>query len=113
MPAISRFEDIRAWQSARALTRDVYAATRSGEFARDPVLRSQMRRAALSIGSNIAEGFEHDRDGEFRHFLSIAKGSAGELRSQLHTAADLGYLNTETFEALAGHCLTAGRSAPS
>ncbi|HEV3259565.1 MAG TPA: four helix bundle protein [Gemmataceae bacterium] len=100
MATIQRFEDIQAWQVARTLTQKVYAFSNSGAFARDFGLRDQTRRAAVSILSNIAEGFERGGDAEFLHFLAIAKGSSGEIRSQLYVALDQGYMAAEQFEEL-------------
>jgi len=74
--------------------------TAAGEFARDFGLRDQIRRAAISIMSNIAEGFERAGTAEFKHFLAIAKASCGELRSQLYVARDAGYVSAKNFEAL-------------
>jgi len=90
---IERFEDLVAWQKARLLTSKIYAATRIGQFAKDFGLIDQIRRAAVSIGSNIAEGFERGNNKEFVTFLGIAKGSAGEVRSQLYSAYDVRYLS--------------------
>src|SRR5215213_9947888 len=98
--AIERFEDFVAWQRARELTAEVYRVTGEGAFARDFGLRDQMRRSAVSAMSNIAEGFERGRASEFHQFLSIAKGSYAELRSQLYVALDAGYLTMPGFEAL-------------
>ncbi len=100
MPTFDRFEDIDAWQAARQLARAVYGITSEGAFRRDFGLRDQMRRSAVSAMSNIAEGFERDGNKEFRQFLSIAKGSCGEVRSQLYIAKDVGYLDDETYERL-------------
>ena len=100
MPTITRFEDIIAWQTAREITRRVYALTNAGAFARDYGLRDQMRRAAVSILSNIAEGFESRTQALFIEFLGRAKGSAGELRAQLYVALDVGYLDRSGFEQL-------------
>lgn len=83
MASLTRFEDIAAWQKARLLTRRIYEVTGKGAFSRDFELRNQIRRAAISSMSNIAEGFERDGNNEFRQFLAIAKGSAGEVKSQL------------------------------
>jgi four helix bundle protein len=94
---IASFEDIQGWQKARELTKVIYRLTADGALARDFGLRDQMRRAAVSIMSNIAEGFERGGNVEFRHFLSIAKGSAGELRSQLYVARDAGFLGEAHF----------------
>ena len=90
---IERFEDLVAWQKARLLTSKIYAATRIGQFAKDFGLIDQIRRAAVSIGSNIAEGFERGNNKEFITFLGIAQGCAGEVRSQLYTAYDVRYLS--------------------
>ena len=97
---IERFEDLVAWQKARLLTSKIYAATRIGQFAKDFGLIDQIRRAAVSIGSNIAEGFERGNNKEFVTFLGIAKGSAGEVRSQLYTAYDVGYLSDDGISEL-------------
>jgi len=100
MTAIKRFEDIVAWQGARALVKEVYTLTQCGSFARDYGLRDQMQRASVSVMSNIAEGYERDNDKEFRHFLAIAKASAGEVRSLLYVALDLEYIDLPTHERL-------------
>ncbi len=100
MATIERFEDITAWQKARQLTQQIYAASNHAEFARDYPLRDQIRRAALSIPSNIAEGFERDGDKEFLQFLSIAKGSCGEVRAHLYVALDQAYLTEDRFRQL-------------
>ena len=92
MATIKRFEEIIAWQEARKLASLVYNLTLSGGFARDFGLRDQVRRAAVSVDSNIAEGFERSGNREFEKFLWIAKGSAGEVVSQLYTAIDVGYV---------------------
>ena len=97
---IRRFEDLEAWQQARKLTHAIYAASKQGAFAKDFALRDQIRRASISVMSNIAEGFERDGNREFRHFLSIAKASAGEIRSQLYIALDQGYITPERFSHL-------------
>ena len=100
MGTFRRFEDIEAWQLGRELTRRVYEVTHRGDFARDFGLRDQIQRAAVSITSNIAEGFERQSRKEFVRFLLIAKGSAGEVRSQLYAALDLGYLGQDAFDSL-------------
>ena len=97
---IERFEDFIAWQKARGLASEIYKVTDEGKFARDFGLRDQIRRAAVSVMSNIAEGFERGRPTEFHQFLSIAKASCAELRSQLYIALDAGYLNQEIFAGL-------------
>ena len=100
MGTFKRFEEIEAWQKARELTRRIYAVTNSGPFSKDFALRDQIRRAAVSVMSNIAEGFERDGKNEFVQFLSISKGSAGEVRNQLYVALDQNYIAKETFDAL-------------
>jgi four helix bundle protein len=97
---ISRFEDLVAWQKARSLTASVYRITGGGLFAKDLGLKDQIRRAAVSAMSNIAEGFERGTPSEFHRFLTIAKASCGELRSQLYVALDVGYLTEEIFGTL-------------
>lgn len=97
---IKRFEELIAWQKARKLAADIYAATKVGRFAKDFSLVDQIRRAVVSIGSNIAEGFDRGNNKEFMTFLGIAKGSSAEVRSQLYTAFDVGYLTEDEFEQL-------------
>lgn len=100
MGDVQRFEDLVAWQVARELTSDIYNATRQGAFSRDHGLADQMRRAAVSVMSNIAEGFERESLAERLHFYVVAKASCAELRSQLYVALDAGYLDQPTFDAL-------------
>jgi four helix bundle protein len=97
---IEKFEDLVAWQRARELTKDIYSITNQGEFSKDFGLRDQIRKASVSIMSNIAEGFERGGRSEFHHFLVIAKGSCTELRSQLYVALDVGYINKAVFKDL-------------
>jgi four helix bundle protein len=98
--AINSFEDLMSWQQAIELARDVYAMTQSGSFSKDFGLRDQTRRAVVSVSANIAEGFERRTSKEYIHFLSIAKGSAGEVRSLLRIAFEVGYLEKTEYEAL-------------
>ena len=109
MAAIERFEDIVAWQGARVLAQAVYQVTGQGAFARDYGLRDQIRRATVSIMSNIAEGFERNSDKEFRHFLYVAKESAGEVRSLLYVAHDLAYSEDAAYQQLAQQSVKVGR----
>jgi four helix bundle protein len=97
---IEQFEDIGAWQKARTLTREIYVVTREGPACRDFRYIDQIRAASCSIMSNIAEGFERDGNAEFKQFLYIAKASAGEVRSQLYVALDVGYLSEPDFRRL-------------
>jgi four helix bundle protein len=94
------FEGLIAWQKARELTRNIYQVTAEGEFARDFGLKDQIRRAAVSIMSNIAEGYDRGGRAEFHQFLVIAKGSCAEVRSQLYVAHDIQYLDPSRFERL-------------
>ena len=102
MATIEKFEDIEAWQAARARTNLVYTISSTGAFGRDFSLRDQIRRAAISIVSNIAEGYERDGDKEFIQFLSVAKGSCGEIRAQLYLALDQKYIGDEQFAKISG-----------
>ena len=92
---IEKFEDIIAWQKAREFTIKIY---REFEDNNDFGFKNQIQRASVSIMNNIAEGFERRGDKEFKHFLFIAKGSCGEVRSMLYLALELNYLNKEKFK---------------
>jgi four helix bundle protein len=106
---IARFEDLTVWRKAKELSLSVYRITGTGTFARDCALRDQIRRASVSVMSNVAEGFERYGRNEFGRFLSIARGSASEVRSQLHLARDLGYLSAADFDILYELCLEISR----
>jgi four helix bundle protein len=98
-----------AWQKARKLTREIYEITRQVPFAKDFGLSGQIQRAAVSIMSNIAEGFERGGRGEFHQFLSTAKASCAEVRSQLYLAFDIGYLVQSQFNQLLKQAEEVGR----
>ncbi|MCL0072158.1 four helix bundle protein [Thermodesulfovibrionales bacterium] len=100
MAQIKRFEDIEAWKKARALVKEIYRATGESRFSKDFSLKDQIRRAAVSIISNIAEGFSRQTDKEFVQFLHIAKGSTSEAQSQLYVALDLDYISKKEFTGL-------------
>ena len=100
MSRIERFEDLEVWKSSRSLANLIYNASSAGSFARDFALRDQIRKASISVVSNIAEGFERDGDKEFVQFLFMAKGSCGEVRAQLYLASDRAYLSDEQFSKL-------------
>jgi four helix bundle protein len=100
MAKIKKFEEIKSWKKARALTKQIYEVTSIGSFTRDFGLKDQIRRASVSILSNIAEGFERGGDQEFIQFLAVAEGSCGEVRAQLYVALDQCYLAQESFETL-------------
>lgn len=91
---IDQFEDILAWQKAKEMTLHIYSALKN---IKDHGFKDQICRASVSIMNNIAEGFERKTDNEFKHFLFIAKGSCGEVRSMLYLAVELKYLNNEDY----------------
>lgn len=90
--AIKYFEDLEVWKLARELTNKIYTVTNNGAFSRDYGLKDQIRRAAVSVMSNIAEGYERGGNQELMQFLSIAKGSGGEVRCQLYVAMEQKYI---------------------
>ena len=100
MTTYNSFEDLPVWQNAGELASLVYKATFQGKLSKDYGLKNQIQRAVVSVSSNIAEGFERGAKKEFIQFLYIAKGSCGELRSQLYIARDIGYLNDREFKEL-------------
>jgi four helix bundle protein len=97
---INRFEEIEVWQLSRIFVKEIYQITNISPFSKDFGLRDQLRRASISIMSNISEGFERKGKKEFVHFLYLSKGSAAEIRSQLYAAFDLGYIDKNIFEKL-------------
>lgn len=97
MTAITRFEEIESWKTSRQLTLLVYKFADQGAFAKDYGLKDQIRRASVSVMSNIAEGFESRTNLQFVNYLGHAKGSSGEVRSQLYVALDLKYISQEQF----------------
>ena len=109
MATAKKFEDLRVWQEAEKLVREIYSATNAGPLARDFGLRDQMRRAAVSTLSNIAEGFERGTNREFLQFLHIAKGSIGELRAQLYVALGQNYLTQSEFDTMRAKAETLSR----
>src|SRR5579884_2168741 len=106
-----RFEDLPVWRRSRELARQVYKATSGPAFIHEPTLRNQMRRSAVSVSSNIAEGFERsgsrraNQGRELHQFLSIAKGSAGELRAQTYIARDTHFLTEPEAQGVIASCL--------
>jgi four helix bundle protein len=95
MMKIERFEDLQAWQKARALANLIYDLTEQATFARDFQLRDQIRRAASSVMHNIAEGFDSGSDPEFVRFLKMARRSASETQSELYLALDRRYITPD------------------
>ena len=100
MATINCFEDLEIWQKARLICQEVYRLTKNELFRKDFSLIDQVKRSSGSVMDNIAEGFEREGNKEFKYFLSVAKGSAGETRSQLYRALDQGYISNEEFEIL-------------
>ena len=100
MATISRFEDLEIWKEARRLAKEIHNISIETELKSDFRFRDQIKSSSGSVMDNIAEGFERDGNLEFRQFLSVAKGSAGETRSQLYRALDYGYITEEKFEKL-------------
>jgi len=97
---LTRFEDLECWKEARQIVNRVYCASRVNEFKRDFSLTDQIKRAAVSIMANIAEGFSRKGNKEFMQFLFIAKSSAAELQSHMYVALDQGYINKDEFEKI-------------
>ena len=98
MATVKRFEDLLVWQRARCLAAKLYRLSGAGVFAKDFGLRGQIQRAAVSIVSNVAEGFDRRSNSQFAQFLEIAAGSASEVRAQLYVALDVGYISKEQFD---------------
>ena len=109
MATFKKFEEIECWKKARQLTRRIYEISDQGAFAKDFGLKNQIRRAAVSIMSNIAEGYDRSGKGEFIQFLSTAKGSAAEVRCQLYVAIDQGYIQETDFKELIAMATETGR----
>lgn len=100
MATIERFEDLQCWQRARELSKNVYAITKVGDFVKDFEMKGQIRAASSSIMDNIAEGFDRGGRDEFKQFLTVAKGSTGEVKSQLYRALDQQYIVEEKFKEM-------------
>ena len=101
---ITRFEDLIVWQKLMSLAEEIYRVTKVGEFSKDWGLRDQIRKAVVSIPSNIAEGYGRYRAADFKRFLTIANASAYEVRSQIQLAARLGYLGALEAEMIVKRC---------
>ena len=104
MATIKRFEDLEIWQDARKLSKEIILISKNTELNRDFKLKAQIKDSSGSVMDNIAEGFERNGNAEFRQFLSIAKGSAGETRSQLYRVFDNDYINEEHLNLLISDC---------
>ena len=105
MSKVEKFEDLAIFQSARNLCKEVYAITKDGVFSRDSRFVQQIHAAAGSIMDNVAEGFERQGNKEFVNFLYIAKGSCGEVRSQVIRASDVGFIDNDTATRLYNDCM--------
>ena len=99
------FEDLEIWKHARDLANTIYKLSKSDKFSKDFGLRDQIRRAAVSIPANIAEGFERGTNAEFKHFSMISRGSCGELRTHLYIAEAVGYLDKDVARSFIAECM--------
>jgi len=102
------FKELRVWQEAKKLAIEVYKITAEGKLSKDYSLKDQIQKSAVSIASNIAEGYERNSDKEFIRFLMISKGSLSELRTQLEIAHEIGYFDSESFRDLEDRCMRLG-----
>lgn len=104
MSKIDKFEDINAWQKARQLVKEIYTISDEDKFKKDFALKEQIRKSAISIGSNIAEGFARRTNKEFIQFLYISPGSVAEVEAQIYVALDLVYIEQDKFNSLYNLC---------
>jgi four helix bundle protein len=109
MNKIENFEDLMVWQKGIQLVKQIYIVTDEGKLSRDFGLKDQLRRASISVPTNIAEGFERRSRKEYLNFLNIAKGSAGEVRSLLRVAVEIGYLEQSTYSQLSDRAIELSR----
>jgi four helix bundle protein len=109
MATFEKFEELEVWKLSMELCANIYELTNNTLFAKDYGLKDQIRRSAISIPSNISEGFERDSKNQFIYFLTISKGSCGELRTQLKIAKSLNYLSNEDFEVINEKCLSVSK----
>jgi four helix bundle protein len=106
---IEEFEDLVVWQKGIQMVKQIYVVTDDGKLSKDFGLKDQLRRASVSIPTNIAEGFERRSRKEYVNFLNIAKGSAGEVRSLLRVSLEVGYMDTSTHSQLANLAIELSR----
>lgn len=109
MATFEKFEELEVWKLSMELCADIYRLTNTELFAKDFGLKDQIRRASVSTPSNISEGFERDSKNQFIYFLTVAKGSCGELRTQLKIAKTLEYVNKNEFETINDKCLSTSK----
>jgi four helix bundle protein len=107
--SMSGFKDLKVWSEGKQLAVDIYRFTGTTAFSKDFGLRDQMRRAAVSVPSNIAEGDERDANKDSIRFFNIAKGSLAELRTQLAIACEIGYIDSKRFQELDNACVSLGK----
>ncbi len=107
---LDKFEDAEVWRLARSYAASIYKETNFGPISKDFAFRDQLRRSAVSVMANIAEGFERQTNKEFIQFLFIAKGSAGEIRSHLYIASDIGYISPKLFDKLSSEIVVISKS---
>ena len=113
MAKIERFEDLEIWQLAREICKDIWNLIQNTSLQRDYKLREQINGASGSIMDNISEGFERDGNREFINFLSIAKASCGETRSQLYRCLDRNHIDEETFKRISEKAILNSRKIKS
>lgn len=109
MATIEKFEELEVWKVSMDLCSDIYRLTNSELFSKDFGLKDQIRKSSVSIPSNISEGYERDSKNQFVYFLVIAKGSCGELRTQLRIAKTLNYLNENEYIAINDKCISVSK----
>ncbi|MBI2258913.1 MAG: four helix bundle protein [Flavobacteriia bacterium] len=109
MATIEKFEELEVWKISMELCTEIYKLTNTELFSKDFGLKDQIRRSAISVPSNISEGYERDAKNQFLYFLVIAKGSCGELRTQLKIAFDLEYLDETQYLYLKGKCISTSK----
>ena len=110
MSKVEKFEDLAIFQSARNISKEVYELTKNGGFNRDSRFVQQIRASSGSVMDNIAEGFEREGNKEFVNFLYIAKGSCGEVRSQIIRASDVGFIDNDTATRLYNDCMSLSKA---
>lgn len=109
MATIKKFEDLEVWVQSMSLCTDIYKITNNDRFTKDYGLKDQIRRAAVSVPSNIAEGFERNGNKQFSYFLTVAKASCGEIRTQLNIAHNLNYLELYDFNIILEKCINTSK----
>ncbi len=105
MASYKQFEEMEIWKLSFSLSKSIYLLSQTGEFGRDFSFRDQIRRSSLSIPSNISEGFERESTKQFLYFLNVAKGSCGELRTQLLLAQEINYISSIDYTTLSSQCI--------